>query len=230
VNGSAATREEPVDSPRAASASERRAGAGESAADRDGSGARRRILDAAVERIARDGIDEVRIARIATDAGVSTSLVHYHFETREALVAEALEHSYELAGDERIGEADVEVSSHAARLADMVDSCLPFPGTGERDWILWVELWLRAVRDPDLRPIAARLYRRMRVWFRDEIVAGIEAGELAECEVEPLVDRVLALIDGFGVRALLGDPEVSIERARAEVWETLAQALGLQQR
>ena len=73
------------------------------AAARPPSAARReRILAAAVERIASDGIDEVRIARIAMDAGVSTSLVHYHFETREALLEQALEYSYELAGDVRL--------------------------------------------------------------------------------------------------------------------------------
>ena len=37
------------------------------------------------------------------DAGVSTSLVHYHFETREALLEQALEYSFELAGDVRLG-------------------------------------------------------------------------------------------------------------------------------
>ena len=35
------------------------------------------------------------------DAGVSTALVHYHFATREALLAEALAHSFEQAGDTR---------------------------------------------------------------------------------------------------------------------------------
>ena len=49
----------------------------------------------------------MRIARVATQAGVSTSLVHYHFETREALLAEALEYSYELTGEVRIGEGEV---------------------------------------------------------------------------------------------------------------------------
>ena len=39
------------------------------------------------------------------DAGVSTSLVHYHFETRDALLEQALEYSYELAGDVRLGAA-----------------------------------------------------------------------------------------------------------------------------
>jgi AcrR family transcriptional regulator len=188
-------------------------------------GARERILDAAVERIARDGVDDARIARIAMDAGVSTSLVHYHFETREALLAEALEHSYELAGDTRIAERDW--PDHTSRLAAMVDQCLPFPGTLERDWILWVELWLRAVRHPELRPTAARLYERMHDWWADAIAEGIDAGEFRPADAGLLADRVLALCDGYGIRALVGDPQLDVQRARAEVWSALAPELGL---
>ncbi len=128
-------------------------------------GARERILAAAVERIARDGIDGVRIARIAMAAGVSTSLVHYHFETREALLEQALEYSYELAGDVRLGAGEGDALESVQRLAAMIDQFLPYPGLLERDWILWVELWLRAVRHPEMRPTAARLYARMRDWF-----------------------------------------------------------------
>ena len=187
-------------------------------------GARERILAAAVERIATDGIDDVRIARIAMDAGVSTSLVHYHFETREALLEQALEYSFELAGDVRIGEEEGEVPNHTRRLAAMVDQCLPYPGELERDWILWVELWLRAVRHTELRPTAARLYGRMRRWFAEAIAAGVDAGEFdAGVDPERTADRVLALCDGFGVRALLGDLE--IDQARAEVWAVLSRDL-----
>ena len=64
--------------------------------------ARDRILAAAAGQIAREGIDGVRIARIAMEAGVSTALVHYHFDTRDALLAEALDYSYAHAGDARI--------------------------------------------------------------------------------------------------------------------------------
>jgi AcrR family transcriptional regulator len=187
-------------------------------------GARERILAAAVERIATDGIDDVRIARIAMDAGVSTSLVHYHFETREALLEQALEYSFELAGDVRIGEEEGDVPNHTRRLAAMIDQCLPYPGELERDWILWVELWLRAVRHTELRPTAARLYRRMRRWFAEAIAAGVEAGEFdAGVDPERTADRVLALCDGFGVRALLGD--LGIDQARAEVWAVLSRDL-----
>jgi len=170
-------------------------------------GARERILAAAVDRIAEEGIDEVRIARVAMDAGVSTSLVHYHFDTREALLAEALEYSYEQAGDVRIGEGE-------GGLAEMVDQLLPYPGSLERDWILWVELWLRAVRHPEVRPTAARLYDRMRTWLAE--------GMADRADAERAADRILALADGYGVRVLIG--AMDIEDARREIWAALTEA------
>jgi AcrR family transcriptional regulator len=172
---------------------------------------RERILDAAVERIAADGIDAVRIARIAMDAGVSTALVHYHFATREALLAEALTHSFDRAGDTR--------TTDAGGVRDMIEQCLPLPGEQESDWVLWVELWLRAVRHPELRPTAAQLYERMHVWFKEAIEE-----EFPELDAAATADRLLALIDGFGVRALLGDPAMPLERAREEIWAALAPA------
>jgi AcrR family transcriptional regulator len=190
-------------------------------------GARERILAAAVERIASDGIDDVRIARIAMDAGVSSSLVHYHFETREALLEQALEYSYEVAGDVRLGpEGDGHSLDTAGRLAAMIDQCLPYPGLLERDWILWVELWLRAVRHPEMRPTAARLYERMRDWFAEAIATGIKRGELrAGLDPDRFADRILALADGYGVRVLFGDMDVA--HARREVWAAIAGDLGL---
>lgn len=192
-------------------------------------GARERILDAACERIAADGFDEVRIARIATDAGVSTSLVHYHFATREALLAEALEHSFEQAGDARIAERaeGLDGASAAERLAIMVEQCLPAPGRAERDWVLWVELWLRAVRHRELRPVAEDLYRRLHDWFARAIAAGVHSGEFERCDPDEVADRALALIDGFGVRALLGDSAMPLERARREVVAQLAGDIGV---
>ena len=189
--------------------------------------ARDRILAAAVRRIASEGIDDARIARIAMDAGVSTSLVHYHFETREALLAEALEYSYTRAGDVRISSGELPVASHAQRLDSMIDQCLPTTPALQQDWVLWVELWLRAVRHPDLRPVAERLYGRLRKWFATEIAAGVSAREFEPCDADAVADRTLALIDGFGIRTLIGDRRVPLKRARQAVKAALAHDLGI---
>lgn len=192
-------------------------------------GGRERILVAAAGRIAREGIDGVRIARIAMDAGVSSALVHYHFETREALLAEALDYSYAQAGDARL-ESGLPHASHAERLQAMIDQCLPTTPELEQDWVLWVELWLRAIRHPELRPVAEELYARLRAWFADEITAGIADAEFARCDPEEVADRTLALLDGFGVRTLIGDSTIPLQRARQAVSGALARDLGLGER
>ena len=71
----------------------------------------------------------------------------------------------------------------------MIDQCLPYPGELERDWLLWVELWLSTARRPELRETAARLYGRMHSWFAEAIADGIAAGEFTECDADALADR-----------------------------------------
>ena len=174
-----------------------------------------RILEAACDLIAAEGIDEVRIARVAQRAGASTALVHHYFSTREELLEQALIHSFEQAGDERFRRSpDAEETATEALARGLAES-LPFPGPQEREWVLWVELWLRAVREPALRPVAARLYGRYRDWVAGLIRAGVESGEFrGDADPEALADHAMALLDGTGVRALIQDPEMQVESAR----------------
>ena len=188
-----------------------------------------RILDAACDLIASEGIDEVRIARVATRAGASTALVHHYFSTREDLLEQALVHSFEQAGDERFQRPPGTEETTTQALARGIAQCLPFPGSQEREWVLWVELWLRAVREPGLRPVAARLYRRYREWLAGLIRAGVESGEFRpDADPEEVADLAMALLDGAGIRALMRDPAMEAERARALVAERLAADLGLE--
>jgi AcrR family transcriptional regulator len=188
---------------------------------------RERLLDAAVRLIAREGIDNVRIARIAAEAGVSAGLVHYHFASRDALLEEAIEHSYERAGDMRLAALGEGRADAVKRLRAMIDQCLPSTPALREDWVLWVELWLRGARDPALRPVAARLYARLHAWFAEALADGIAAGQLRDCDVTRMADRLLALLDGYGIRVITEDPQMPLERARAEVWQAVAGELGL---
>ena len=92
--------------------------------------ARERILEAACDLIAADGIDDVRIARVAMRAGISTALVHHYFSTREELLEQALIHSFEGAGDERFGvEAGRRTGlGRCGARATAIAASLPFPG------------------------------------------------------------------------------------------------------
>jgi len=189
-------------------------------------GGRERILDVACELIARHGMDDVRVARIAQTAGVSTALVHYHFATRESLLGEALRHSYARAGRARTALRATAGASSARLLAAMIEHCLPLPGRLEREWVLWVELWLRAVRHPGLQDVAHELYARLHEWFAGAIAEGVERGEFHVADVDATTDVLLAAIDGAGVRVLAGDPALPLERARALLLALASRELG----
>ena len=192
-------------------------------------GAAERILDGACELIAAEGIDNVRIARVATRAGASTALVHHYFSTRDELLEQALIHSFEQAGDERFQRGAGADETATEALARGIAQCLPFRGPQEREWVLWVELWLRAVREPGLRSVAARLYSRYRDWVAELIRAGLETGEFpADADPDHLADTIMALLDGAGVRALIRDPAMDVDAAHRLVAERLAAALGLE--
>jgi AcrR family transcriptional regulator len=191
--------------------------------------ARERILQAAVELIAERGIGGARIAQIARAAGVSTALVHYHFNTRETLLTETLDYAFDVASavhlrppDENGGDG-----SAAKRLAEVVEQSLPGTDPARREWQLWAELWLGAARDPSLRPIAAQMYARYRTWIAAAIAEGIAAGEFADVDPVKTADLAMAVIDGLGLRVLLGDPAMPLDRARERIGEILARELRL---
>ncbi len=59
---------------------------------------REAILTAACEVIAEIGFEKIRMRMVAERAGVSTAALHYHFDTRENLFAEALRYSFDHTG------------------------------------------------------------------------------------------------------------------------------------
>jgi AcrR family transcriptional regulator len=188
--------------------------------------ARERILDAACELIAQRGTGGARIAQIARTAGVSTALVHYHFRTREALLAEALDHAFDVASAARARPPDqVDRGSAVRRLAGVVERSLPATEPGRREWQLLVEMWLGAARDPSLRPIVARMYVRHRTWIAAAVADGIAAGEFADVDPNATADVAIALIDGLGLRVLTRDPSMPPARTRELIGGVLAQVL-----
>jgi AcrR family transcriptional regulator len=194
--------------------------------NRRGQGTRARILDAAVQVLLDGGIDDVRIARVATAAGVSTASVHYHFDTSETLLAAALQAAYRIAEDARTS-TKYGAGPVRERLARKIEESLPFPGRRAREWELWVELWARAARDPALRHAAHAVYAGLHTSLRDLIAEGAAAGEFTATDPDATAERILALVDGYGLRAVLKDPAITQQRAYDAVWGELAAELGL---
>jgi AcrR family transcriptional regulator len=128
---------------------------------RPSTGARERILEAAIEVLKADGYAGLTIAKVAARAGESKPLVAYHFGSKQGLVGAAGRQIAEMITDDvlaAIGEADtVEgvVRGVAAGVEEVLDR-------DERIARLYFDLAAVSVVEPEVRSTIAEVNEQWR--------------------------------------------------------------------
>jgi AcrR family transcriptional regulator len=188
---------------------------------------RRQILKAAVEVIAAKGLCDTGIKDVADQAGTSPALVIYYFGKKDILLAEALSFA-----DERFyaqtADAVAEMTSARDRLVELV-RCSCSIGEADDDfdeWVLWLDLWARAPRDPDVARDRAAMDRRWRTTIGEIVRQGQATGEFEKVDPAAFALRLGALIDGLAIQVVLKDAEVTRERMFDLCMETCSSELG----
>jgi AcrR family transcriptional regulator len=188
---------------------------------------RRQILKAAVQVIAEKGLCDTGIKDVADQAGTSPALVIYYFGKKDVLLAEALSFADE-GFYAQTADAVAKMSSARDRLVELVRSSCSV-GEAEEDfdeWVLWLDLWARAPRDPDVARDRQALDRRWRTSITEIVRDGQAAGEFAPVDAELFALRLAALMDGLAILVVLKDPDVDRERMFDLCIDTCARELG----
>jgi AcrR family transcriptional regulator len=168
------------------------------------------ILTAAAEVISERGVQNTRISDVAERAGTSAPGVLYWFPSKDALLAEALTFSDDRFYDD-LTEELAALGSARDRLTRLIEV---WPAEDDGETVLWMELWVRALRDPQLAATRERLDRRWRGTIARIVKEGQESGEFVEGDADDLALLLGALMDGFAIQLALGDPAVSKETVR----------------
>jgi AcrR family transcriptional regulator len=168
------------------------------------------MLSAAAEVIRERGLDNARVSDVAERAGTSAPSVLYYFETKADLLKEALTSAEEDYYDELERELDG-IESARERLTRIVAGGA---GDGDYDASLWMELWPRALRDPELAATRAELDGRWRRAIIDVVRYGQGRGEFGTVDAEGFAMVLASLLDGLAVQIALKDEEVTPRRAR----------------
>ena len=179
---------------------------------------RRRILAAAVEVLKDKGFAGARIADVAAVAGTSPALVVYHFKTLDGALAEALG-SVEDDFYTDLEHALPPKAPAVERLRVMGElGCDTGPAVG--NWALWMEVWVRALRDGQARALRRALDMRWRQMLREVVDAGITEGSFTCADPAATVVRL-------AVQVALHDPDVP-EARMSDLWlESAAEELGI---
>jgi len=184
---------------------------------------REEILLATIDEIERRGMSSVRVSDIAESLGVSSGLVFYHFDTKDALLVAALEFAV-VRDAVRLDKALAKDGDPIQRLRHVLTSYGP---TGAaHGWTLWIEAWSTALREPPIRASLRKLDQRWRDALDHVITEGIETGDFTCGDPASTVARVGALLDGLSVAALIYK---SVSRKQLQTWvrDATADELGI---
>lgn len=161
---------------------------------------RHEILQATLEQIQVRGLTGTRSADVADALGISVGLVHYHFGSLERLLAEA----YELYYQRDLAELDEALSAPGTphdRLRLVLLGYLP--GADTRDWTLWLEAWIGALRDPRLAATLRAQDRRWRVAVEKVIAEGVASGSFRCRDARATAWRITSMLDGLGAQLVV---------------------------
>lgn len=180
---------------------------------------RNEILETTCQVVIERGFAATRVADVANKLGVSTGLIHYHFESKDQLLAEAFRHAAE-ADLARLSEQVAKVSGSVAKLDQIFR--LYTPEEAERDWMLWIDGWGEALRSAALREISQALDLRWKRMLEQIIEDGVRAGEFRCADPNAAAWRMAALLDGLSVQATVHEGLIS----RAELLEWVRTTAG----
>lgn len=161
------------------------------------------LLDAALECLVEYGYTATSTVEVARRAGVSRGAQLHHFPTKAELLTAALDHLLSRRIDEfRKAFANLEPAVHARDGAiDLLWRLYQGPS-----FVAWVELWLAARSDPELRRAMLDVDRD----FGEQAIALYHEALPSPDGVEPWIDQMapvfaFALMDGLALRGLVTD-------------------------
>lgn len=183
---------------------------------------RTRIMQATRRALCEHGNSGLTIQRIADESSLSTAAVHYHFDTKEALLDAFLDHLL----DAFEAELACDATDPRERLWTFLETVFPDEDANDRLAVALIEIKAQAPYHETYRERLVEMDHRMRDVVADAVRDGIADGRFEDADAEAVARFVVTAINGAYVRDVALDEDPG--RTRALIDQSLARELGWQ--
>jgi AcrR family transcriptional regulator len=169
------------------------------------------IMRATYRALQKHGYADLTIKRIAEEYGKSTAAVHYHFDTKDDLLAAFLDYLLDQFVDTI---HDIETTDPEQRLELLLDKLLVDPQDHHDMLIGMLEMRSQA---PYKGAFADRFQQNdeyIRYMLQTLIDHGISEGVFTDVDSKHVARALMTIVDGSRARAVVLDEPDSLETAR----------------
>ena len=186
---------------------------------------RQLVIDAAITTLAKRGFANTSVSDIADAAGMSKGVVHYHFKSKDDLMARVLEQCSRKMS-ERVRRAWGAPGTPQEKIRTALREMWATRTDGSPEVRVLADMMAQAVHDELLRKPMAGLFHEARQEMVDEFVKCFrEVGLTPKVPAHIVPKLVMATLDGMGLHHLFDPPSPEDERDMLRALESVAGAL-----
>ncbi|MHB1875737.1 MAG: TetR/AcrR family transcriptional regulator [Streptosporangiaceae bacterium] len=172
------------------------------------------VLAATWRVIATHGLAGTTIRKIAKEAGYSPGVLAHYFSDKQDILGSALVLAHRRVGERMDRKAEGHTGLAALRLV-MIEA-LPLDRQRMLEAQIEVSFWGRALGTPELARLQNTEFERLWGRLRRLLADAASHGEVrADLDIEAATHRLVALIDGLSVEAVLYPARVPADRQLA---------------
>ena len=183
------------------------------------------IVSAGTEVVLREGIWNTTTRKLAAAAGISLATLHYHFESKEALLSAVFQSMIDA-----IRVSVREVFASPMPLAERIELALTLSWKAAiedmRQQLLYAEMTIYAARIADAAWLGRRQYAAFVSLYTDMLTGGGDLAAEGRLDIEGLARFILAALDGVLLQHF-AEPDAARSQRAIERMVYLAQRFPL---
>jgi len=185
---------------------------------------RQQVLEAAMRALAERGYARTSVSDIASAAGMSKGAVHYHFESKDDLIAQVLERCA-VAMRDRVRDAWDAPGQPHERVRRALREMREARRTGSPELRVLADLMAQGIYDEKLRGAISQMFVQNREEVHRHLARGFEElGLKPRVPIEVIPRLVLGMLDGLALHDFF-DPISDEDDAVMAALESIALSL-----
>jgi AcrR family transcriptional regulator len=175
---------------------------------------RAQIIEATKECIAAKGYNTFSVKDIASEAGVSTGIIHYYFKTKHDLMLAVLDELVKeilKAVDQRVAG----LTSARAKIEAIIAGSFDFVSKNRKYYHVMIDFWAQVNDKRSVKNVLARVYAEYRRRTARIVEQGITEGVFRRLDPSEAAAAIIALIDGLSIQWIFDPQAIDVDRLKA---------------
>ncbi len=169
-----------------------------------------KIMQAALDVIAREKISGVRMRHISEEAGMSQGILHYYFHTKKELLSKLLDYILQIFRKERDMDFASSDGTPEGKIHMFFQEKKRSIQARKLEFIQF-DFWVQGTTDPDLREKIQKSYLNWRYNLYEVISEGVAAGRFESGRSKEAPAMIVSLLMGASVQYLIDESAFDLD-------------------